>query len=128
MTDLQERGERLKKIAKHYRMKQNALAELLTVSPGYVSKMMKGKENITHSIYDKLSNIFPLLNINWLLKGEGPMLLPSYGSNDVMSAVREPDAEKESDVFSDLRRVLEYYKERIDNLEKRVSQLEGRIK
>lgn len=128
MTDLTEQGHRLEELLKFYKMKQITLSQRLRISRGYVSNLVSGKTAITRNVYDGLQKCFPLLNMNWLMRGEGEMLLRSYGSNDVMSAVREPDGPKESDVFSDLRRVLEYYKERIDNLEKRVSQLEGRIK
>ena len=129
MTDLKEQGQRLKQFTKAKRMTQVALSQKLSVTPGFVSNMINGKEPITRKIYSKLNNLYPLLNMNWLMKGEGEMFLseiPIQVNEIEQSYDRTTNGNPEKPLH-DLTNLLQYYNDRIENLEKRLSILEGRV-
>lgn len=125
MTNKKARGARLQEFIDYKKFKQITLAQRVGVSKGLVSRICSGELNMSGQFLNKLSICFPGLGLDWLLKGEGSMLLPSNASDNGAAAVLAPGDTKREDVFGELRRVLECCKERIDNLEKRVSKLEG---
>jgi len=94
-----------------------------------VSKMIGGKEDITHKVIDKLREAFPLLNINWLLYNDGEMF--SAAKQNGMLVVKEPQAlygpESKEDLFGDLRALLEHSRYRIEGLEAEVGRLGERV-
>lgn len=54
----------------------NAFAKNAGIDPANFARMLKGKQNITKKTLAKIQTANPQLNIDWLLTGEGEMLLP----------------------------------------------------
>ncbi len=78
----------------------------------------------------RLSKRYTDINPEWIMEGKGAMLksdkVEDASQNNIQ--VSEPAINYEhADPLLQLRALLEYYKERIENLEKRVSLLEGRV-
>lgn len=73
--------DRLLEFLKYLNIGQGAFEKKVGISNGYISKI---KESIGSNHINKISSIYPELNITWLLNGEGEMLNTSSGdsSND----------------------------------------------
>lgn len=115
------RGMRLKEFAETYKLKQKALAQRLDVSPGFISRIMTGQEDFTGKLILNLSEMFPLLNLNWLIRGDGPMLL----ARQEQILVQEPEVvyRPMPKTVQDFRRYFEAYERRLQELESEVIQL-----
>jgi transcriptional regulator with XRE-family HTH domain len=70
-------GERLKKFREYLGITQQSMADLLGIDRPYLTQIEKGKKTISHSIATKVTNSYNELSINWLLSGEGSMILTS---------------------------------------------------
>ena len=74
-------NNQFKQIIDYLGISQKELATQLSVSQVFISTMVTGKNEITHSIIkkllsiEKLSNSYKTLNINWLLTGAGKMFI-----------------------------------------------------
>ena len=74
-------NNQFKEVIDYLGVSQKELATQLSVSQVFISTMVTGKNEITHSIIkkllsiDKLSNSYKTLNINWLLTGNGSMFI-----------------------------------------------------
>ena len=65
---------RLKTLMRHAEIKNNKLADLIGVSSGQMSGMLKGSDfGISKLI--SIANQFPNINAEWLLRGKGEMIL-----------------------------------------------------
>ena len=53
---------------------QAQLAQILSLSKGYVSQLVNGQREPSSDVVRKLANSFPTINENWLLTGAGAML------------------------------------------------------
>lgn len=53
---------------------QAQLAQILSLSKGYVSQLVNGQREPSSDVVRKLANLFPTINENWLLTGAGAML------------------------------------------------------
>ena len=80
-----QRAERLDKVFKHlfihYGIEtQTAMADYLEVSRTGMSAAFNGnKRNLTNNLFKKICAKFPgVFNLDYLLKGEGELLLPKY--------------------------------------------------
>lgn len=80
-----QRAERLDKVFKHlfihYGIEtQTAMADYLEVSRTGLSAAFNGnKRNLTNNLFKKICAKFPgVFNLDYLLKGEGELLLPKY--------------------------------------------------
>lgn len=116
---------RLKKISEHLKLKQYILAQRLGVSAGFISKMISGQEDITGKILISLSENFPTVNVDWLMKGDGDMMRP-----DTLKTVEEPGSKYQNvpdDPFGDLKQLLAYYEQRIKVLEADVERLKEHV-
>ena len=74
MSKSEEIGRRLKLFRISLGLKGFELAKALGVVPSYVSGMEKGKKVRSRNMLFSLKEQF-FLNIDWLLDGEGPMIL-----------------------------------------------------
>jgi len=134
VTDTELRGTRLKAFCKALKIKQNVLAQRIGVSPGFVSRVITGQEEMTGKVLFKLSENFEQLNIDWLLKGDGEMFLGGLEKKyeelpDSGGVVSEADGEYgRGDPLSALREVLDGYGRRIAALEAEVEALRKDVK
>jgi transcriptional regulator with XRE-family HTH domain len=129
VTETKQRGMRLKEFSSTMKLKQCALAQRLGVTAGFLSQVINGREDVTGKLVLNLSQSFPLLNMNWLLHGDGPMFLSDeqkkYEEEPVPDQrVSEAIAEYVSgDPLGSLRRMLEEYERRLRVLEAEVARL-----
>ena len=65
----------MKQFLKYFRINRVELAQVLQTSKGYVYQIMGGKNTFSAGVREKLSINYPRLNIDWLMTGEGEMLL-----------------------------------------------------
>lgn len=68
--------ERLLEFLKYNEMGQTAFEERVGLTRGYISKV---KKDIGSSMVTKIAEIYPDLNVNWLVTGEGKMLKEKEG-------------------------------------------------
>lgn len=76
--------KRLLEFLRHKRITQSALSKMLNVSPAYVGAMRK---SLPEDKVLKLSELFPDLNRDWLLYGEGNMLKTDEVKPDLTSYI-----------------------------------------
>ena len=64
-------------------------AKAIGVSQSFVSIMQSGQTKISRSVIDKIGKAFPLVNIHWLITGDGEMFLDELPkqSNDVLNDI-----------------------------------------
>lgn len=69
-----EQGRRLKEIRELLQISQDDFAEMLGVSQGHLSQIEKGKRHISYAIIESLVKNLPILNLNYLINGEGDII------------------------------------------------------
>jgi len=111
---------RLKKLMDYYHLTQMSLGESIGVKKSYISQMINDKAPISHQVIDGLLDRFPLLNLNWLLIGEGHI-------------IREKEVEERFDVAQESTAVynrstaLACLQQLLDDHEERILELEGAL-
>lgn len=94
--------QRLTKYIKHRKISIREFCRSVGVSETYVSSM---RNSIQPNKLDKISEIYPELNIGWLIFGEGEMIKP----DDSLSAEQKDSIITEaSDIFKD--KLIEMFK------------------
>lgn len=86
--------------------------------------MLTGEKSISYRVINGITRGFESVNVDWLLTGSGDKF-----KRQTLEKVEEPGVRYEArsdDPTGALRGTLEYLLERVANLEKRVSLLEGR--
>lgn len=68
---------RIKQVMDHYGLQQQAFAMKLGVSPATISSIYNGRTKPTNNHVQAIHREFPEINTNWLLFGEGDMILHS---------------------------------------------------
>lgn len=128
MTQDETQGERLNQLISCLEKNQSLVAQELSISQSYINQIIKGKKNLSHKVITEIGKKYPMVNTNWLIRGEGDMFL-----SEKLPEVAEPETKyfpenpPPADPLSALSALLKYQQERIDNLEKRLSKLEGRL-
>lgn len=76
----------------HFKLTQKQFANELCVAEATISNIYKGRTMPTNNLIQAVHQAYPGVNINWLMFGEGDMLLPLSGSDQapvgVESAVK----------------------------------------
>lgn len=67
--------DRVKQVMDYYKLSQLQFANDLAVAPATISNIYKGKTAPTNNLVQSIHQAFPDVSINWLLFGEGDMLV-----------------------------------------------------
>lgn len=119
-----QRINRLEKIIKYLVIKKKDFAESLGMRPQYISHLLNQQRPITISTALKIAQRYRSINPEWLLYGEGEMLLDEKPmAGEVKEAGGEYRISKKGDPLGALRTVLEDLDQRVRTLEAEVASL-----
>lgn len=83
-------------------LSQSALAQMVGVTQGFLSQVLKGKKDVSGKMLRNIASGTDDLNIRWLLTGKGDMLLPekiypppSNGTSSGVEDTQQPAYHKE---------------------------------
>lgn len=76
--------DRIRKVMELAGLSQQEFAARLEISPASLSSIFTGRTNPTNNHVQAIHRAFPNINVNWLMFGEGEMMVPSAAS-DVVS-------------------------------------------
>ena len=83
--------DRIYQLMKYQCMSQKEFAATLCVAEGTLSGIFTGRTRPTNNIVNAIHECFPHISINWLMFGEGEMLLDNASSQTQDAASRQPD-------------------------------------
>ena len=83
--------DRIYQLMKYQGMSQKEFAATLCVAEGTLSGIFTGRTRPTNNIVNAIHECFPHISINWLMFGEGEMLLANASSQTQDAASRQPD-------------------------------------
>lgn len=87
--------DRIKKILEWTNMSQQDFANRLGISPASLSSIFTGRTNPTNNHVQAIHKVFPEIDINWLLFGEGQMLgNEGTGLSSMEPGLAEPSGEE----------------------------------
>lgn len=130
-TDKESQGRRLKALIDKLNISQDAFAQRIGRTQGFIGQMISGRSRISGDAISRISDTYKNVNTNWLLTGEGEMFLPNPLDSILgikSNGVSEQDVKyeaKTSDPLCALRELLDEHERRIGELEKQVRWLRG---
>ena len=68
-------NQRFAKLLELKNIKQKTIAEKLEITPQMISLIIKSKSNVSVEHIQNLTKLYPDLNLNWLLTGEGDPII-----------------------------------------------------
>lgn len=78
--------ERIRLIMEKAKMSQQDFAAKLGISPASLSSIFTGRTNPTNNHVQAIHRVFPEINVNWLLFGEGEMYTVPDGTDSNVTA------------------------------------------
>lgn len=78
--------DRVRMVMDHFKLTQKQFANELCVAEATISNIYKGRTMPTNNLIQAVHQAYPGVNINWLMFGEGEMLLPLSGSEQSSTA------------------------------------------
>lgn len=106
--------ERIKKIINHYGLSDRAFAIKCGIKQNTFSNQINGVREISLQTINSILITFEKISAEWLLRGNGEMLLTS----------EQPTASNESDRLSKLIDTIAFQQDTINNLQRRIKELE----
>ncbi len=116
-------GERIKALIKYYRKTQEEFAESIGNSKGYISLIVNDHEPITMGVLENILKSYPMVNLNWLLLGEGSMLRQSKADLSVDLVEKVIPLNPVVNVVEPLQELLARHEARIAVLEAEIAAL-----
>ena len=83
--------DRIYQLMKYQGMSQKEFAATLCVAEGTLSGIFTGRTRPTNNIVNAIHECFPHISINWLMFGEGDMLLEGASSQDAGTTSEQTD-------------------------------------
>jgi hypothetical protein len=86
--------QRLKAIMDHYQLSPNSFAEKLLVQRSSLSHLFNGRNKPGWDFLEKLTSVYPEVNLDWLITGKGEMIESqkiNIGDNTYQSSTSIPD-------------------------------------
>lgn len=90
-----EMKDRIRMIMESQQMSQQEFAQKLGIPPSTLSSIFTGRTNPTNNHTQAIHRVFPSVNINWLMFGEGKMLIESAGDASTKEADHDTMAENQ---------------------------------
>lgn len=84
-------GLRLEKYMLSQGLRQIEMARVLGVEYGYLNQIVRGRKRISSTVIFRLAELYPDLNLNWLLRGTGAMLLEAAVVLEILAPPSLPD-------------------------------------
>lgn len=75
MTNNEQQSERFSQLIEALNISQVVMAERIGYSQEYVSQIASGKRTLTRGILQNIANNLPNVNLEWLIRGNGEMML-----------------------------------------------------
>ncbi len=94
--------ERLNKILEEYNLNSSRLAEKMGIQRSGISHIMAGRNKPSYDFIVSLLTLFPEIDANWLLTGEGAMFKEDNAA--IKEESSSPFAGKQPDLFSSIPR------------------------
>ncbi len=117
-----EQSVRLQKLIKALNLKQTTFAQSLGIKQPNISRMISGQNKISAEVLNRISNTHKMINLHWLLTGEGEMFLDiPTGKN---TSVDEPPTDNPGKG----KGRLEELEERLTLVEEEIKQLRKEIR
>jgi transcriptional regulator with XRE-family HTH domain len=110
-------GTRLKSLIKYSRLTQEKFADQIGTSRGYISLLVNDHEPMTMGILEKVIICYPMLNVNWILMGEGPMMRLNEVEEKIDVMEEPKPAYNRANALACLQQLLDDHEERILELE-----------
>lgn len=114
--------QRLIKFIKFKSLSQAKFEKAIGVSNGFVNNISK---SIGVEKAQRISNIYPELNIGWLLTGEGEMLKEEESTIDEEIQRLEKLIEAQSEAIRSQKLLIAMLQEKIEGLQRAISEEEG---
>jgi hypothetical protein len=86
--------QRLKAIMDHYQLSPNSFAEKLLVQRSSLSHLFNGRNKPGWDFLEKLTSVYPEVNLDWLITGNGEMIENqkiNIGDNTYQTSTSIPD-------------------------------------
>lgn len=106
--------ERIKKIINHYGLSDRAFAIKCGIKQNTFSNQINGVREISLQTINSILITFENISAEWLLRGNGEMLLTS----------EQPTASNENDRLSKLIDTIAFQQDTINNLQRKIKELE----
>jgi len=87
----QELAQRLEQWMASERLRQKEVAAATGLQAGYLNQIIRGRKRISAGVLLALASNYPRLNINWLLRGSGTMLVENVREQVLVSAISVQD-------------------------------------
>lgn len=88
--------ERIRKIMQREQMTQTDFAQALGISPSSLSSIFNGHTSPTNNHVQAIHRRFPEISIEWLMFGEGDMMVSAEGNGTVSQAQDKGGADAKS--------------------------------
>lgn len=88
--------DRVKQIQDHYKLSQKQFAAELGVAEATISSVYRGRTAPTNNLIQAVHTAYPAVNVNWLMFGEGDMLLPLTPATAVGGPIPTPSSDDSS--------------------------------
>ncbi len=92
--------DRIRKIMELANLSQQEFAARLEMSPASLSSIFNGRTNPTNNHVQAIHRAFPVVNVSWLMFGEGDMFVPPAGQDGVNPLTGKPFGENENSAVS----------------------------
>lgn len=85
--------DRVRQVQDYYHLNNKQFANQLSIAEATVSSIYRGRTAPSNNLIQAIHQVYPGININWLMFGEGDMLLPLSAGLPANSSAGAPASE-----------------------------------
>lgn len=123
-----ERSERLRGFFNHLNINNKTVASRLGIKPAFISQLLNAHATVTPGMALRFGKIFPNLNVDWLLTGDGEMELADAQKMNVLQEEPPLYLRNGQGMLEGLIQRLESMEREMKDLKQWKADLEGRLK